>query len=152
MTDSYLLKYAAQFRSLRTNFTHEYNQSPHKFVLLLSVVRLYDSGCLNADKIIFTDELLNKWQGIFRQEWINWVRNPHHQMNFAMPLYHLRNESFWQFVLKEGRETVLGKSLKKLRDSVDCILIDTELVALLRQPETRALLKDVLLARLYEIA
>ena len=55
-------------------------------------------------------------------------------------------------MLKEGRETVLGKSLKNLRDSVDCILIDTELVALLRQPETRALLKDVLLARLYEIA
>lgn len=151
MTLAILAKYADYFRALRTNYTHEHNQSPHKFIVLLSLIRLYDSGSLKSEKIQFSDELLSTWQNVFQQEWIKWVKNPYHKMNFAMPLYYLRSVPFWRFYLQDGAEDKFGKSLKNLRESVDYILLDTELAALFRQPETRELLKDVLLAKLFEI-
>lgn len=149
---STLLNYATQFRQLHTNYTHKNNQSPHKFVLLLAIIRLYEQEDLQAERIYLTENI----RRAFEREWHLWVRNPHHKMRFGLPVYHMKSEPFWRFVLlPENEEQFENKSLMRtfsnLQEIVDYVEIDAELVALFRQPETRELLKDVLLARLFEI-
>lgn len=144
--------YAAQFRQLRTNYTHQHNQSPHKFIFLLSIIRLYEEGVLQNPQIALTDSL----RMAFEREWALWVRNPHHQMNVGLPLYHMKSETFWRFeVLPENAVAFANKNRMKtfssLQQVVEYAEIDAKLAHLFRQPETRQLLKDVLLARLFEI-
>ena len=147
-----LLNYAEQLRCLRTSYTRKNRQAPHKFILFLSLMVLYDLDYLKDYHIEFSDEILKIWQKQFHHEWAKWVRSEHFQPNFAQPLYYSRNETFWRFHLKNETATQLGKSLKNLREAVDFIELDNELAALFKQPETRQILREVLLARLFEIA
>lgn len=157
MTDlAALLKYAEQFRRLHTSFTQANNQAPHKFILLCSLCLLYESGSLHAEQIDFTGALLDEWQEIFGWQWRLWVANEYHRENFGMPLYHMKAEPFWRFCVKPGMEDVFEqknrmKVLSSLRQAVFGVEIDVPLARLLRQAETRAVLQDVLLARLFEI-
>ena len=73
-----------------------------------------------------------------------------------MPLYHMRTEPFWYFCVKPGMEDAFEqknrmKALSSLRQTVSGVELDLSLARLLLQPETRLVLQDVLLARLFEI-
>lgn len=151
-----LLKYAEQFRSLHTNFTQANNRAPHKFIILYSLCLLYESGSLHTEKIDFSDTLLEEWKAIFRQQWRRWVANAYHQENFGMPLYHMKFEPFWHFHIKPDMADIFEqknrmKTLSSLRQTVSGVELDLSLARLLLQPETRAVLQDVLLAQLFEI-
>ncbi|MDO4878772.1 MAG: hypothetical protein Q3966_05685 [Neisseria sp.] len=151
-----LLEYAEQFRRLHTSFTQANNRAPHKFILLYSLCLLYESGSLFAEKIDFTDALLDEWQEIFGRQWRLWVANEYHRENFGMPIYHMKTEPFWRFRVKLGMEDMFEqknrmKTLSGLRQTVSGVEIDAPLARLLRQAETRKILQDVLLARLFEI-
>lgn len=53
--------------------------------------------------------------------------------------------------LREETAQEYGRALKRIRQGVEYVKIDAELAALLRQPETNHLLRDVLLGQLFEI-
>ena len=151
-----LLKYAEQFQGLHTSFTYAQNQSPHKFILLYSLCLLYASGSLRTEQIKFSDELLIEWQMVFRKQWQLWVANDYHQEKFGMPLYHMKTEPSWHFHIKPDMADMFEqknrmKTLSSLRQTVSGVELDLSLARLLLQPETRLVLQDVLLARLFEI-
>jgi hypothetical protein len=151
-----LLKYVEQFRGLHTSFTYAQNHSPHKFILLYSLCLLYASGSLKTEQINFSDELLIEWQMVFRRQWQRWVANDYHQEKFGMPLYHMKFEPFWHFRVKPDMEDMFEqknrmKALSSLRQAVSGVELDLPLSCLLRQEETRQVLQDVLLARLFKI-
>lgn len=148
-----LYRYAAQFRALHTNYTAQHNQSPHKFILLLSIIKLYEQDILRDPKIYLTDDL----KTTFEREWDLWVKNTHHRQNIGLPLYHMKSEPFWHFHVPEDKADEFKqknrmKTFSSLQQVVDYVAIDSELCALFRQPESRELLKDVLISRLYHIA
>ncbi|MDK4527762.1 restriction endonuclease [Kingella kingae] len=152
MNHQSLFYYANGFRQLHTNFTHKNNQSPHKFILMLAVVALYEKSSLHTEKVVLNDELKQE----FERQWALWVQNSHHKMNFGMPLYHMKSEPFWRFHLKPDSESEFEnkhrmKTFSSLCEVVEYVELDADLVALFKQPATCQILKDVLLARLFEI-
>lgn len=147
-----LLNYAAQFRGLHTHYTQQHNQAPHKFLVLLTVIELWSRNPFQSSKIFLNDDL----KQIFEQQWQLWVRKSHYRPNIAMPIYHLQYETFWRIHIAAGAEQDFAnknimKTWRNLQKAVDFVEIDEQLAQLFRQPETRQLLKDVLLARLFEI-
>lgn len=146
-----VLRYAAMFRALHTNVRYEHNRSPHKFILLYSLCVLYDKGSLKTARLVLDDDLLDAWQAEFRENWAKWVRNEYHQRKFVTPFYYMRSEPFWRIKLRENAAEEFGLALRRIRESVEYVEIDDALAALLRQPETNRLLRDVLLGQLFEI-
>lgn len=146
-----VLRYAAMFRALHTSATREHNRAPHKFILLHSLCVLYDKGSLKTGRLVLNDELLGVWRTEFRENWARWVQNEYHQRKFVTPFYHMRSEPFWRVKLRDGKAETFGLALKRIRESVEYVEIDDALAALLRQPETNRLLRDVLLGQLFEI-
>ena len=146
-----VLRYAAMFRALHTSITREHNRAPHKFILLYSLCALYDKGSLKTARLALDDDLLDAWQAEFRENWAKWVRNEYHQRKFVTPFYYMRSEPFWRVKLRENAAEEFGLALRRIRESVEYVEIDDALAALLRQPETNRLLRDVLLGQLFEI-
>lgn len=73
-----------------------------------------------------------------------------------MPLYHMKTEPFWHFHIKPDMADMFEqknrmKTLSSLRQTVSGVELDLPLAQLLLQPETRLVLQDVLLARLFGI-
>ena len=146
-----VLHYAAMFRALHTSITREHNRAPHKFILLYSLCALYDKGSLKTARLVLDDDLLDAWQAEFRENWAKWVHNAYHQRKFVTPFYYMRSEPFWRIKLRENAAEEFGLALRRIRESVEYVEIDDALAALLRQPETNRLLRDVLLGQLFEI-
>ena len=146
-----VLRYAAMFRALHTSITREHNRAPHKFILLYSLCALYDKGSLKTARLALDDDLLDAWQAEFRENWAKWVHKEYHQRKFVTPFYYMRSEPFWRIKLRENAAEEFGLALRRIRESVEYVEIDDALAALLRQPETNRLLRDVLLGQLFEI-
>lgn len=153
MNNELLEYYATQFRGLHTHYTHQHNQSPHKFILLLSIIKLYENTILHDNKIYLTDDL----KMAFEREWSRWVKNPHHKMNVGLPLYYMKSETFWHFHVPDDKMVEFTnkhrmKTFSSLQQVVDYVEIDNELYLLFRQPESRRFLQDALISCLRRIA
>lgn len=90
--------YLTCFRSLNTNKSGG-RIAPHKPILLISLMDLYESGLLIGSKI----ELDETLQRTFGDNWARYVGDsdifrPH----IATPFWHMRNEPFWELVSKSG--------------------------------------------------
>lgn len=61
------------------------------------------------------------------------------------PFYHLKNETFWHLVWKDGKEAKTDTpSAKFIRDCVDCAYLDYELWDLLQDAGNRARLREAI--------
>lgn len=86
-----ILGYCTQFKKLKRAYNKDLGKAPHKPVLLLAVLQLIRSGHITSNRIYITPELVMA----FRATWDRLVETKHTR-NFALPFFHLRNESFWQ--------------------------------------------------------
>lgn len=147
MTDGGIDDYAGRFARLRTNKNRSVwsgvtaHQAPHKPILLLCVLDLFDSGGDSSNLVEITDDLA----GLFGRYWERVV--PFGRPgNLALPFFHLRGDGFWRLLPKHEKAPIGSQitSLARLRDEVVGARLDDELHDLMRSKENRDRLRSVL--------
>ena len=123
--------------------------APHKPVLLLSIIEMFEQGIFSGTHITVVPELVAS----FRTRWTELVTTNHRPV-FSLPFFHLKSEPFWNLIAKFGFEKWLdtGSSIRTLRDLllvVDRAEIDAELFVLLMIAENRDVLKISILDRYF---
>lgn len=121
--------------------------APHKPILLLSVINLYEAGLVESNRIYITPILV----AFFRDNWLALVKTEHAQ-RFPLPFFHLNNEksNFWHLIPNAGSEVWLAsktaiRNFEALKKAVAYAQIDFELHHFLQQEETRDIFKITLL-------
>lgn len=154
-----LLDYASKFSSLRMNVRRRRSagnggngggdgKSPHKVVLLLSVIELIESGEIAENRIDFDQKLRDTFTKHFNQLATEDDRNNPH-----LPFFHLRSSGFWHHQIKPGRReaysaltTASGPSA--INDNIVYAYLDDELFELLCFSTACELIKSSLLDNL----
>ncbi len=143
------MDYVEAFKNLKTNNKYS-RKSPHKAVLLLTVIDLFESSVL-SDNIIRFDETL-------RQAFVKmWNKVLPYEATFFpeahLPFWFMQSEGFWHIVPFRGKEDILGilrdshvkPSESKLRDCVNYAELDEDLYFLMTIQSGRSALKRALL-------
>ena len=140
--------YAARFARLRTNRNRKIwsevtaHQAPHKPILLLCALDLFDSDEISSNLVEITDDLAE----LFDLYWERAV--PFNRRgNLALPFFHLQGDGFWH-LLPRHENTLLGSqitSLTRLREAVIGARLDEDLYDLVRLKENRDRLRSVLI-------
>ena len=143
------MDYIEAFKNLKTNNKYG-RKSPHKAVMMLTVIELYEQNLLSNNEIRYDDVLkttfLNVWNKVLPDE-------PIFQPEAYFPFWFLQNDSFWHIVPKRGKEDILSlmrdrnvkPSEAKIMDSVMYVELDNDLFFLISLPSGRSSLKKVLL-------
>ena len=143
------MDYIEALKNLRTNNKYG-RKSPHKAVLMLTVIELYEKSILTDNEIYYDDKLksmfLKVWNRVLHEE-------PLFHSEAYLPFWYLQNDSFWHIVPIRGKEDILSlmrdtnikPSETKLKDSVKCAELDDDLYFLMTIPSGRSSLKRVLL-------
>ena len=80
--------------------------APHKPILLLSIIRLFEEGIFTNNQVHILPELVAS----FKTNWSKLVVTYHHPI-FAMPFYHMSSEPFWKLIANVGCEKwIVSKS------------------------------------------
>ena len=143
------MDYVEAFKNLKTNNKYS-RKSPHKAVLLLTIIDLFES-CVLKDNIIRLDDTLTK---AFAKMW-NMVL-PDETTFFPdayIPFWFMQSEGFWHIVPIRGKEDILNilrdthvkPSESKLKDCVDYVELDEDLYFLMTLQSGRSSLKRALL-------
>lgn len=123
--------------------------APHKPILLLSVIRLFEQGIYTDNQIYVLPELVAS----FKSNWAKLVFSNHFPI-FALPFYHLSSEPFWKLIANAGCEKWIEskssmRSFSNLATAVNYALIDKELSDLLLAPENRDIVRITLLDKYF---
>ncbi|MEW6213170.1 MAG: HNH endonuclease [Acidobacteriota bacterium] len=122
-----------------------YHQSPHKPLLLLSVVDLFAEGLVKSNLIEITPDLGE----LFTLYWSR-VMPLDQRSTMALPFFHLRKDGFWHLVPQPGKEAFVEsvsqiRSIIQLRDCVIGARLDDELYRLLCTDKARSVLRCAIL-------
>lgn len=107
-------------------------KAPHKPILLLAVIRQFESNRIIANRILITPELVAD----FKDLWHQLVIGEKFSSNFSLPFFHLQSDEFWHLQTKAGLQllkTSSGsiRSFSHLKQVVDCAYLDDDLYHLL---------------------
>lgn len=137
---SALKVYLKKFTHLRQGIT-KYGKAPHKPVLLLAFIELFEKEEITDNRVYISPELV----ALFKETFALLVRTAH-KSDFFLPFYHLSGEKFWTIKTKLGSPLkVYISNFNTLNDVVDFGYFEDELYALLINSESRNVLKTVLL-------
>ena len=143
------MDYTEAFKNLRTNNKWG-RKSPHKAVLMLTVIEMFEQNILTDNEIFYDDKL----KSMFMKVWNRVLpKEPLFHPDAYLPFWYLQNDSFWHIVPKRGQEDILSlmhdnnvkPSEAKLNDSVRCAELDEDLYFLMTLQSGRSSLKRVLL-------
>lgn len=73
--------------------------APHKPILLLAIISLFESGLFKSNRIYILPELV----AAFKDLWHLLVKS-NHDPRFALPFFHMNSEPFWEIVPNPGCE------------------------------------------------
>lgn len=143
------MDYIEAVKNLKTNNKWG-RKSPHKAVLMLTVIELYEKNVLMDNEIRYDETLksafLNMWNMVLPNE-------PLFHPDAYLPFWYLQNDNFWHIVPIRGKEDILSlmrdtnikPSEAKLVDSVKYAELDEDLYFLMTLPSGRSSLKRALL-------
>lgn len=127
---------------------HRGEKAPHKPILLLAVIQLFEEGILAENRIHITPELV----ATFEKIWAALVPEPHWQPRLYLPFYHLSTEKdpFWHIQSEGGLGDVLTssyspKSLHALDSVVAFAYLNSSVFELFMNSATRRIVKQKLL-------
>lgn len=150
------MDYTEAFKNLRTNNKYG-RKSPHKAVLMLTVIRLYELNLLLDNEIFYDDTLksmfLKVWNRVLPEE-------PLFHPDAYLPFWYLQSDSFWHIVPVRGKEDILSlmrdtnikPSEAKLEDCVRYAELDEDLYFLMTLPSGRSSLKKALLETYFNLS
>ncbi|PVY40238.1 putative restriction endonuclease [Pontibacter virosus] len=132
--------YLKKFTKLRQGVT-QYGKAPHKPVLLLTFIELFEKGELSENRIYISPELVAQ----FKETFALLVRTAH-TTDFSLPFYHLATEGFWSVRTKTGRVLQVHiRSIHTLSEVVDFGYFAEDLYTLLLDTASRNILKTAIL-------
>lgn len=143
------MDYIEAFKNLKTNNKWG-RKSPHKAVLMLTVIELFEKNILMDNEIRYDETLkstfLNIWNLVLPNE-------PLFHPEAYLPFWYLQSDNFWHIVPIRGKEDILSlmrdtnikPSEAKLTDSVKYAELDEDLYFLMTLPSGRSSLKRALL-------
>ncbi|MBF2035944.1 MAG: hypothetical protein IGR92_10810 [Leptolyngbyaceae cyanobacterium T60_A2020_046] len=119
--------------------------APHKPILLLAVIDLFEQEIIQRNEIYLSPGLTAN----FLKFWHRLVSTDHHS-NIALPFFHLTGDKFWHLMPNTGFEATIKarvklRTLPALRSAVKYAYLDTELFNLLSESKSRADLTRVLI-------
>ena len=148
LMSSRLDDYAHLFARLRTNRNRKVSsevtahQAPHKPILLLCVLDLFDSGGISSNLVEVTEDLAELF-GRYWERVLPFGRTGH----LALPFFHLRGDEFWH-LLSRNEGAGIGPqitSLARLREEVIGARLDEDLYDSIRSKDNRDRLRSVLI-------
>ena len=118
------------------------HQAPHKPILLLCVLDLFDSGEISSNLVEISDDLIV----LFDRYWGR-VLPFNRPGNLALPFFHLQGDGFWHLLPRHGRSSFGSQitSLTRLREEAIGARLDEELYGLIESTENRYSLRRVLI-------
>jgi len=143
------MDYIEAVKNLKTNNKWG-RKSPHKAVLMLTVIELYEKNILMDNEIRYDETLkstfLDVWNSVLPDE-------PLFHPDAYLPFWYLQSDNFWHIVPIRGKEDILSlmrdtnikPSEAKLIDSVKYAELDEDLYFLMTLPSGRSSLKKALL-------
>ena len=143
------MDYIEAVKNLKTNNKWG-RKSPHKAVLMLTVIELYEKNILIDNEIRYDETLkstfLKIWNLVLPDE-------PLFHPEAYLPFWYLQSDNFWHIVPIRGKEEILSlmrdtnikPSEAKLIDSVKYAELDEDLYFLMTLPSGRSSLKRALL-------
>lgn len=143
------MDYIEAVKNLKTNNKWG-RKSPHKAILLLAVIELYEKNIL-MDNEIHYDETL---KSTFLEMWNMTLPNESlFHPDVYLPFWYLQSDNFWHIVPYRGKEDILNlmrdtnikPSEAKIVNSVKYVELDEDLYFLMTLPSGRSTLKRALL-------
>lgn len=121
--------------------------APHKPILILAIMMGIETEEINENRITITPNLVAR----FKDLWHQLVHTSTFTSNFSLPFYHLKSDGFWFLHTCPGREILLTtsqsiKSFAQLKDVVAYASFPEDLYGLMKDPHTRAVLRQTLLS------
>ena len=113
-----------ELQKMQRDITHGHKK-PHKSVMLLAVLNLFDRKIIIENKIYFNDDLAKSFSNIF-----NLIRIEGDWNQPAPPFFHLRTSRFWKHKIKSGREvqyaklSTSGGGTKRIEENIDYAYLD----------------------------
>ena len=143
------MDYIDAFKNLKTNNKWG-RKSPHKAVLMLTVIELFEKNILMDNEIRYDETLRSTFLKIWNLVLPN---EPLFHPEAYLPFWYLQSENFWHIVPIRGKEDILSlmrdtnikPSEAKLNDSVKYAELDEDLYFLMTLPSGRSSLKRALL-------
>lgn len=143
------MDYIEAVKNLKTNNKWG-RKSPHKAVLMLSVIELYEKNILMDNEIRYDETLKSTFLKIWNLVLPN---EPLFHPEAYLPFWYLQSDNFWHTVPIRGKEEILSlmrdtnikPSEAKLIDSVKYAELDEDLYFLMTLPSGRSSLKRALL-------
>ncbi len=136
-TNTDLSLYSKKISNLRVNRTRSI--PPHKPILLLAVIELFEQGLLQKNQIYLSAELI----AAFLKYWDR-LGSTSYRANIALPFFNMTNEGFWHIKAKPGYEfkssRVILRRLGTLKEVVQYVYLDEQLFRLLRDRTSRRIL------------
>ena len=123
--------------------------TPHKAVLLLSIIEMIEKGKISSNMIKLTDKLIES----FKRLWDQYVGDiATLQPKIITPFWHMQSEPFWRLMSHTGTEVtsdnIIGSpySISNIRKRVICVDMDSQLFELLKNYDTREKIRAVLIS------
>lgn len=140
-----LYKLKSEIQQMQRDITHG-AKKPHKLVMLLAVIDLFDRGKLKENKIYFNSDLIESFANIF-----NLIRARRDWNQPAPPFFHLRTSNFWHHKIKSDREiqyaelTTSGGGTKRILDNIDYAYLSDYCYKVMSEKESRQELREFLI-------
>lgn len=143
------MNYTEVFGQLKTNNKYR-RKSPHKAVLLLTIIYMYEHDLLSENKIYYDEKLKNTYYNIWN---IVLPNEPLFHPDLYMPFWFLQNDKFWHIIPKSGSEeriVEMRNSKSKpsetfIKNNVEYVELDDDLYFLMSIQYGRLPLKKTLL-------
>jgi putative restriction endonuclease len=146
-----LTGYVDAFANLRVN--KNYSQwtattkykAPHKPLLLLSILDLFNQDCYENNFIELSCQLIDT----FNRYWMG-INLSSKRGNIALPFFYLRSSHFWHLIPVSGKEDILlntldVSNLSQLRKLILGASFDDKLYCLVQENEPRNILRTTLI-------
>ena len=137
---------------MQRDITHG-SKKPHKLVLLLAVLDLFDRKVVTENIIYFNDDLIESFSNTF-----NLIRSKGEWDQPAPPFFHLRTSSFWKHKIKDGREiqysklSTSGGGTKRIEDNIEYAYFADYAYEVFLDKEARQNLREFIISILNPLA
>lgn len=150
------MDYISAFQSLKTNNKYA-RKSPHKAVLLLTVIDMYENKLLSANEIKYDECLLKTFQKVWNKVLPNETT---FFTNVYFPFWYMQSDGFWFNVPVRGKEDAFRElwesrtkpTESRIKELIQYAILDEGLYFMMTMPSGRSSLKRALLEEYTELS
>ncbi|MDP1624523.1 MAG: hypothetical protein Q8L64_02020 [bacterium] len=133
-----------EIQKMQRDITHGHKK-PHKLVMLLAVLDLFEKHIISENKIYFNDDLTESFSNVF-----NLIRAKGDWNQPAPPFFHLRTSSFWKHKIKDGQEvqysklSTSGGGTKRIEENIDYAYLTDSAYEVFSNKEARQNIRELI--------